>query len=492
MILDPVEEEASNSFALGADTAQASLEDVQLLLNRYRLIETTAHLIDADQPPGDDIGPNPALLEVKRELAQYLDTLHSADIAYILEAIAPQGRQILWDLIRTAKIDGEVLLEVSDAVRQSLIRSMDQAELVAAVGTLQADEVADIAPELPSVVLDIIRQGLPQEERERLRAAMSYPESTVGALMDFSMISVREDVSLEQVVQSLRQLERLPDITDQIFVTDADDLLLGALPIHRLLVGDLQCPVQEAMQTDILRLSPSELATETARAFVRYDLISAAVLDAEGRLIGRVTVDRIMDHIQSVQETTLLSQAGLRDEEDIFAPVLSSVKNRAPWLLLNLLTATVAAYVASRFESTVSHVVMLAFLMSIVAGLAGNSGNQTMTLIIRAIALGQITQDNMRRLLYKELGATLLIGLGGGVLAGLFAGIISSNYVLGWVMMAAIVLNMLVGTIMGMAVPLFRHQIGQDPAVGSSVLLTFATDTMGFFIFLGLAHRFLM
>ncbi len=269
-------------------------------------------------------------------------------------------------------------------------------------------------------------------------------------------------------------------------------LAWGALPINKLLVTDADALVADVMTSDMLTLNPWDKADEAAQAFERYDLVSAPVVDADNKLIGRVTVNEVMDFIRDAQEEEMLSKAGLKEEEDIFAPISRSVKNRAPWLLLNLCTAAIASYVASRFEGTVSQIVMLAFLMSIVAGIGGNSGNQTMTLIIRALALGQITSANVRRLITKELATSVLIGVCGGLIAGVFAYAISHRIGLGVVMMAAMVLNLIVGATLGMLVPLIRYRMGRDPAVGSSVLLTFATDTMGFFIFLGLATLFLI
>jgi magnesium transporter len=321
---------------------------------------------------------------------------------------------------------------------------------------------------------------------------MSYPDDSVGALMDFEMVAVRDDVSLEVVLRYLRRLDELPDHTDQVFVVGRDEVLKGTLPINRLLVTNADVMVPEVMSSDMLTLNPWDKAGDAAQAFERYDLVSAPVVDAENRLVGRVTVNEVMDYIRDAQEEEMLSKAGLSEEEDIFAPISRSVKNRAPWLMLNLCTASTAAYVASRFESTVSHIVILAFLMSIVAGIGGNSGNQTMTLIIRALALGQITSANVRRLATKELATSFLIGIGGGLIAATFATFISHRVSLGAVMMAAMMLNLLVGSTVGMLVPLARYRMGRDPAVGSSVLLTFATDTMGFFIFLGLATLFLL
>ena len=471
------------------DQAQEALIEIEELLRRARLVETVVHNQVMDK---HELVENLVYRQNTAKLSARLDELHPADVAYILEALPRNDRIAIWDLIKSAERDGEILVEVSDAVRETLIENMDRASLVAAAETLDTDELADIADDLPAEVIQEVREGLTQEEREQLRSAMSYPDDAVGALMDFEMVTVREDVTLEVVLRYLRIFDELPDHTDQVFVVDREEALKGVLPITRILVTDADALVSAVMTSDMLTLNPWDEAADAAQAFERYDLVSAPVVDADGKLVGRVTVNEVVDFIRDAQEEELLSKAGLREEEDIFAPVSKSVRNRAPWLLLNLATAGVASYVASRFEGTVSQIVMLAFLMSIVAGIGGNSGNQTMTLIIRALALGQITRANVRRLITKEVATGLLIGTGGGLIAGMFAYAISKLPGLGLVMMAAMMLNLLVGTTVGMLVPLVRHRFGRDPAVGSSVLLTFATDTMGFFIFLGLASFFLL
>jgi magnesium transporter len=471
------------------DQAQEALIEIEELLRRARLVETVVHNQVMDK---HELVENLVYRQNTAKLAARLDELHPADVAYILEALPRNDRIAIWDLIKSAERDGEILVEVSDAVRETLIENMDRASLVAAAETLDTDELADIADDLPAEVIQEVREGLTQEEREQLRSAMSYPDDAVGALMDFEMVTVREDVTLEVVLRYLRIFDELPDHTDQVFVVDREEGLKGVLPITRILVTDADALVSAVMTSDMLTLNPWDKAADAAQAFERYDLVSAPVVDEDGKLVGRVTVNEVVDYIRDAQEEELLSKAGLREEEDIFAPVSKSVQNRAPWLLLNLATAGVASYVASRFEGTVSQIVMLAFLMSIVAGIGGNSGNQTMTLIIRALALGQITRANVRRLITKEVATGLLIGTGGGLIAGVFAYAISKLPGLGLVMMAAMMLNLLVGTMVGMLVPLVRHRFGRDPAVGSSVLLTFATDTMGFFIFLGLASYFLL
>ena len=467
------------------DEAQEALVRVQHLLERMR--EQEEERLDSGGVPEE-----PRQINIPTALTRQIDELHPADIAYILDALPLDDRLIVWDLVKTAERDGEILLEVSDAVRETLVESMDREELVAAAETLDVDELADIVDDLPREVVEEVRQGLTVEEREQLREAQSYAEDRVGALMDFDMVMIREDVTCEVVLRYLRRFDELPEQTDQIFVVDRDERLQGVLTFNKLVVNDPEVMVQDLMESSEVVFSPSDEASEAAQAFQRYDLVSAPVVDANNKLVGRVTVNEVMDYVSDAAEAAQLSQAGLREEEDIFAPIRKSVVNRAPWLLLNLATAGFASWVASRFEGTVSQIVMLAFLMSIVAGIAGNSGNQTMTLIIRGLALGQITSANVRRLARKELMTSALIGLGGGAIACVFAYLISKSWGLGLVMWAAMLLNLIVGALLGMFVPLVRDKFGRDPAVGSSVLLTFATDTMGFLIFLGLATIFLL
>jgi magnesium transporter len=420
-----------------------------------------------------------------------LDALHPADIAYMLEALPPGERLALWELVKADR-DGEILVEVSDAVRESLIEAMDSKELVAAAETLEADELADIAADLPPGVIAEVVQALPAEERERLRAALSFPEGSVGALMDFDHVSVREDVTLEAVTRYLRRLDELPDHTDQLFVVDRDRRLRGALPLPRLIVSDLELEVSRVMLPESVRFAPQDPAEEAASAFERYDLVSAAVVDAGGRLVGRLTVDAVVDYIRARSAESQLAEAGLREPEDVFAPVLDSFKNRWAWLAVNLVTAFIASRVIGVFEDSIAELVALAALMPIVAGIGGNSGNQTITMIVRALALGQIQAPYWSKLIAKEIGVALLNGVIWGTLLGLMAYAFYGNVALGGVMALAMILNLMLAAVMGVAIPLARARFGRDPAMGSSVLITACTDSGGFFIFLGLATLFLV
>jgi magnesium transporter len=467
---------------------EKQLEQVIELLHRHELVENLVHRQDT---------PRQELVEtlVHRQhltgLQLLLDRLHPADIAYVLEALPPDQRLVVWDLVKGDR-DGEILLEVSDAVRETLIAHMDEGELVAATGQLDTDEIADLAPDLPREVIRDVFKSLSTEEREQLRAAMSYPEEAVGALMDFEMIEVREDVTLEVVLRYLRRLDQLPDHTDQLFVVDRDQRLQGLLPVNRLLVTDPDALVSEVMIRDYTRFQPEEDAHDAASAFERYDLVSAPVVDGEGCLVGRMTVNAVVDYIREAKDTETLAAGGLAEDEDLFAPVWRSVRNRWAWLAINLVTAFIASRVIGVFEHSIAQLVALAALMPIIAGIGGNSGNQTTTMIVRALALGQINRDSAHKLFVKEIGVSALNGLIWGSLVGLFAFLIYHSWQLGLVMTGAMVLNLLLAAVMGVAIPLLMEKFGRDPAIGSSVMITAITDSGGFFIFLGLATLFLV
>jgi magnesium transporter len=425
------------------------------------------------------------------ELRAKLDALHPADIAYVLEALPLGERLAVWNLVKADR-DGDILLEVSEAVRESLIANMDSQELVAATGALEADQIADLAPDLPEEVVQDVIRALPQEERDQLRAALSYDDGSVGALMDFDQIIVREDATLEAATRTLRGLDELPVHTDQLFVVDREQRLTGTLPLARLIVSDLALQVREVMVPPGVTLYPENPAEDAAQAFERYDLVSAPVADRFGRLIGRLTVNAVVDHIRQKSSESQLAESGLRAEEDIFAPVLNSFKNRWSWLAINLVTAFIASRVIGAFEGSIGKLVALAALMPIVAGIGGNSGNQTITMIVRALALGQIQARTWLKLLAKELGVAALNGVVWGSLLGLAAYLLYDSVALGGVMALAMILNLALAAMMGVAIPWLRARFGRDPAVGSSVLITACTDSGGFFIFLGLATLVLL
>jgi len=471
------------------DAFHQHLHDIQDLLARQQLVESLEHRQNM---------PHRALVETithKQNLARLsrkLERLHPADIARILEALPLADRWFVWDLVRADK-DGEILLEVSDAVRATLLRTMDPDELKAVAESLDADELADLAPDLPSEIVQDVLDSLDQKEQERVRAAMSYPEGTVGALMDFDMVTVREDVTLEVVLRYLRRFEALPDHTDKLFVIDRDDRLHGVLTLESLLINAPETQVGQVMKSrSLVTFGPDDDANVAATAFERYDLVSVPVIDDDRRLIARVTIADMVDQIREESEAEIFSHAGLREEEDIFASVIQSVKNRWAWLAINLVTAFLASRVIDLFQDSIEKLVALAALMPIVAGIGGNAGNQAITMIVRALAMGQVEPSGMWRLLRKEAGVALINGLVWGGVVGALAWWLYRDPYLGLVMTAAMTLNLLLAATAGVLIPLIRQRLGRDPALGSSVLITALTDSGGFFIFLGLATLFLL
>ena len=470
------------------ENLQSRLAQVRELLHRQKALEDLAHRQEVHHTESLE---TLEYAQNQAELQSKLDDQHPADIAYILEALPLGERLAVWQLVRADR-DGEILLEVSDAVRESLIADMDDDEIIAAAKELDADELADLAPELPRDVVHELIDSLDVQQRDRVRSVLSYEDDQVGSLMDFEMVSIREDVSLEVVLRYLRRVKELPSQTDKLFVVDSEGCLKGVLPIKRLLVSDPDKLVGEVMADDPVSFHPYEDAYAAAQAFERYDLVSAPVVDKNNKLVGRLTIDEMVDLIREESEHEVLNMAGLREEEDIFASVWKSVRNRWAWLAINLVTAFIASRVIGVFEESIEQLVALAALMPIVAGIGGNSGNQTITMIVRAMALGQVSVAQTSRLLRKELGVSLVNGVVWGGVIGVVAYVLYGSWDLGVVMTAAMTLNLLLAALMGVLIPMTLARFGRDPAMGSSVMITAMTDSGGFFIFLGLASIFLL
>lgn len=470
------------------ESLQDRLEQVVQLLERHRLVESLSRHRESGDRSADDLA---RFSEDLGELQRKLEELHPADTAYILESLPLEERLAVWQLVKTER-DGEILLEVSDAVRETLIADMDNQEIIAAATTLDADELADLAPDLPRDVVRELMDTLDAQQRERLKSALSYDEDQVGSMMDFDMVTIRDDVSLEVVSRYLRRFEALPDHTDKLFVVDSEGLLKGVLPIKRLLVSSPDELVADVMSDEPVCFNALDDAGEAAQAFERYDLVSAPVVDAQGKLFGRLTIDEMVDYIREESEAEVLNAAGLREEEDIFASVWKSVRNRWAWLAINLCTALIASRVIGLFEGSIEQLVALAALMPIVAGIGGNSGNQTITMIVRGIATGQVQAAHGKRLIKKETSVALINGLFWGVVLAGVAYLLYGNAALSVVLLSAMTLNMLLASVMGVVIPLTRLKLNADPALGSSVMITAITDSGGFFIFLGLATIFLL
>jgi magnesium transporter len=425
------------------------------------------------------------------ELRNRLARLHPADVAYFLDNLPVDERIVVWEQVRGPR-GGEVLLEASDSVRRQLIADTPDEPLFALLRELDADDLTYLADDLPTAVLDRCLQSLSTDERSWLVSSMNFAPDTVGALMSNVMVTVRDTDTLEQVLAQVRALDEFPAHTDKLFVLDRRGQFRGVLPLTLLLRGRPASPVADVMASDAVAFRADDNARDASLAFERYDLVSAPVVNERGKLAGRLTVDVMMDYLREKNSDELLKLAGLSREEDLFTSIWGSARNRWLWLSLNLVTAFIASRVIGVFEDSILHLVALAALMPIVASVGGNTGNQTTALVIRAVAMGQATAANVVRLVRRELGIGLLNGVLLGVVVALFALAFYRSTALAAVIAAAMLINLLIAAGVGLAVPLTLHRLGRDPALGSSVLLTATTDSMGFLIFLGLATVFLV
>lgn len=471
-----------------AQFLQHQLQEVTTLLAKQQLEKS---LVQRGPSTNHELVETVLHKQHQTRLQEKFSLLHPADIAFILESLPLDQRKSCWDAIKSDQ-DGQVLLEVSDAVRHTLISGMAAEELASVAGNLDADELAEIAADLPKRAMLRILRSLNSTARTHLNAILSYQDNQVGALMDFGMITIRDDMSLKAIASYIRKLGKLPSHTDKLFVVDGNNRVKGILPLQRLLTHPQSLHVAEVMVTDFVMFQTDQDTSEASRAFERYDLISAPVVDGNGELQGRLCVDSIMDYIREKTDEDLLTQAGVTEEEDLFASVWKSAQNRWGWLLINVATAFASTRIIGLYEEVILQLVALASLMPIVAAMGGNTGNQTSMLIIRSLALGQITPANVHRLIKKELTLAMLNGTFIGLIMGLLGYLLYRDFALAGVMATAMFINLLVSVVVGLSIPLIRHKFGKDPAVGTSVILTSITDSMGFFIVLGLASLFLL
>ena len=420
-----------------------------------------------------------------------LNSLHPAEIARLLESLPTHERRMAWELIE-ADLEGDVLSYASDEVRALLMREMDAQELVAATEGLETDDLVDILQDLPDAVIHTVLQSMDEQDRHRVVSALSYPEDTAGGLMNTDTITVRPDVTLDVVLRYLRQRGEIPEATDNLIVVTRADQYIGLLSLATLLTRDPALTVVEVMIRDVSGI-PATLSThEVAHLFEQRDLISAPVIDVDGSLLGRITIDDVVDVIRDEAEHSLMSMAGLHEEEDIFAPVVASARRRAVWLGINLATAFLASWVIGLFEATIEQIVALAVLMPIVASMGGIAGSQTITLVIRGMALGRVGAANARRLVMKEFAVGALNGVLWAIVVAAVATLWFHDYKIGLIIGAAMIINLVVAALTGAVLPLVIRRMGADPALAGTVILTTITDVVGFLAFLGLATIFLL
>jgi magnesium transporter len=425
------------------------------------------------------------------QLREALSELHPAEIADLLEGMPPEERRATWELVPLEN-RGEVLAYLHDEARGGLIEEMAPAELVHAAEQMDAEDLAEVLGVLPDDLTESILSALDIDHRERIEAVLSYPEESAGRLMNTDVISVRADVTLAVVLRWLRRHQNLPPHTDALMVLSEDGRYVGRLYMADLVTNNPDLPVAEVMRSDAETVQASAHEREVAALFDRRDLISVPVLDQADRLLGRVTIDDILDVIREDADRRLLQSAGLDEEEDLFAPVIPSAKRRGVWLGINLVTVFVAAWVIGRFEDALSQIVALAVLMPVVASMGGIAGSQTLTLTIRGLALDQIATSNIRWLTVKEI----LVGMVNGVIWALVVAVVAYLWFqstgIAAVIAAAMVLNLFAAAAAGVAIPLVLHRFGIDPALSGAVILTTVTDVVGFLSFLGLASLFLL
>jgi magnesium transporter len=419
-----------------------------------------------------------------------INSLHPAEIASLIESLPPAKREIVWEFV-DPELEGDVLIELNEEVRSELISGMDAEELIAATEGMEVDDLADLIGDLPETLNERVLRSMDAQDRERLSAVLGFEEDSAGGLMNLDAVTVRPDVTIEVVLRYLRMRGELPDRTDRLFVVNRHDQYLGGLDITRLLTEDPEATVGEVMDSSVEGISPGTPALEVAKLFEDHDLVSAAVVAGDGKLLGRITIDDVVDVIREEAEHSVLSMAGLDEDEDTFAGVRSSARRRSVWLAANLATAFLAANVVGLFEATIEKVVALAVLMPIVASMGGIAGSQTLVLIIRGLALGHVEQTNARWLLRREIAVGLLNGLVVATLVGLAAGLWFRAWTIGLIIFAALMINLFAAALAGVGVPLFLKRMGIDPAIAGGVILTTVTDVVGFASLLGLGTFFL-
>ncbi len=463
------------------------IEDVQRLLDRHRVLDDLARRqVTGRRAVIEDLQHRQNAADIRRRLR----VLHPADLAFLLESLPMGDRRLIWADLDDA-VAAEALLEVDPTVRESLIAATPTRRLVEMAAHMDVNDLAWLADALPPAVLQQVVVDLDDAERVLLRQTASFGTGSVGHLMTRDLTAIQESTTAADVIEDIRGRGALPQYADPLFVVDRRNIFRGAVSLQALLLAPAATPIADITRHTLQTFAPDDPAPAAARAFERYNLVSAPVVTDRGKLIGRLTVDAVVDFIQQAAERDALAMAGLRGGEDLFAPVWNSARNRSLWLFVNLVTAFLATRFIGLFESTITELVALASLMPIVASVGGNTGNQTIALMIRGLAFDQVSRANVRYVLRKELLVGLLNGVLWGGLVGVAVLVLYRHLWLGIVLMTAVLLNLVIAAVVGVFVPLMLHRYGRDPAQGASVLLTFVTDSMGFLLFLGLARLLL-
>ena len=423
------------------------------------------------------------------QIRRLLNDMSSSEIAHALESSPPKQRSIIFSLLETEE-EGDVLFELGEEIQQDLISNISNEELTEAVKELELDEIVDILQNLPEERMKKILSNMSKVDRQRIEMGLTYPENTAGGLLNTDVISVRPNNSIKEVLSYLRDQKELPENTDKIFVVNNDNNYLGEMPISKIITTDPIMNVREIMETDMPAINVNLEDKDVATIFERNNLISSAVTDHKGQLIGRITIDDVVDVIREDADQNLLGMAGVA--EDTFAPPGRAAKSRVFWLAMNLVTAFIAASTINIFQDVIDKIVYLAILMPIVASMGGVAATQTLTIVLRGLTLEQINTSNIKWLFKRELAVSIINGIVLSTLVAISTYLWFQDYTLAVLIASALVINLISSVIAGILVPLILRKLNQDPAIGGSVVVTTVTDVVGFFSFLGLATIYLI
>ncbi|RZO82184.1 MAG: magnesium transporter [Litorivicinaceae bacterium] len=415
------------------------------------------------------------------------EDLAAPDIAHLLSSVPPKQRTILWNLVEAEELAADVLAYLGEEERSEIVARLEPDELANLIESFEFDDKVDLLQELPESVIEEVLLSMDSQDRQRVEDVLSYDEDSAGGLMNTDVVTVRPDITVDVVLRYIRRYRELPPMTDNLWVVNRRDEFIGQVPISKILISDHNTTIREIMQTEVEPLIVSTHEDEVAQRFERLDLVSAPVVNESGKLLGRITIDDVVDVIRASADHSLMSQAGLDEDEDIFAPLVRTVKRRSVWLGINLLTAFLASGVIGMFEATLQQVVALAILMPVVASMGGIAGTQALTIVIRGMALGRVGSANIRALVSREVLIGTANGLFWSLVVGFAAFLWFGDFTLGYVIALAIIVNLIVAAVVGTLLPGYLKSLQIDPALAGGVILTTVTDVVGFFCFLGIA-----
>ena len=415
------------------------------------------------------------------------EDLAAPDIAHLLSSVPPKQRTILWNLVEAEELAADVLAYLGEEERSEIVARLEPDELANLIESFEFDDKVDLLQELPESVIEEVLLSMDSQDRQRVEDVLSYDEDSAGGLMNTDVVTVRPDITVDVVLRYIRRYRELPPMTDNLWVVNRRDEFIGQVPISKILISDHNTTIREIMQTEVEPLIVSTHEDEVAQRFERLDLVSAPVVSESGKLLGRITIDDVVDVIRASADHSLMSQAGLDEDEDIFAPLVRTVKRRSVWLGINLLTAFLASGVIGMFEATLQQVVALAILMPVVASMGGIAGTQALTIVIRGMALGRVGSANIRALVSREVLIGTANGLFWSLVVGFAAFLWFGDFTLGYVIALAIIVNLIVAAVVGTLLPGYLKSLQIDPALAGGVILTTVTDVVGFFCFLGIA-----